>query len=143
MHNERCTSGSARGGGKPAAAMPPRRPRPTLPVVRLLDGSRAYVHAVIDNFSRRILAWTVADKGNGLNTVEVLKAALDRLDTPVESVEVMVDGGSENFNERVDALFGASVLERVLARVDVIYSNSMIEAFYADPTIMRTTTSTW
>jgi transposase InsO family protein len=29
-------------------------------IIRLLDGTRAYVHAVIDNFSRRILAWTVA-----------------------------------------------------------------------------------
>jgi putative transposase len=28
-------------------------------VIRLLDGARAYVHAVIDNFSRRILAWRV------------------------------------------------------------------------------------
>ena len=30
-------------------------------VVRLLDGSRAYLHAVIDNFSRRIVAWRVAE----------------------------------------------------------------------------------
>ena len=82
------------------------------------------MHAAVDDFSRRILAWIVADKGNGLNTVEILKAALDRLDAPVESVEVMVDGGSEN------ALFDASVLEGVLARVDVVYSNSMIEAFW-------------
>jgi transposase InsO family protein len=29
-------------------------------VIRLLDGSRAYLHAVIDNFSRRILAWRVS-----------------------------------------------------------------------------------
>jgi hypothetical protein len=28
-------------------------------VIRLLDGSRAYLHAVIDNFSRRILAWRI------------------------------------------------------------------------------------
>ena len=28
-------------------------------VTRLLDGSRAYLHAIIDNFSRRILSWTV------------------------------------------------------------------------------------
>jgi len=28
-------------------------------VVRLLDGTRAYLHAVIDNFSLRILAWRV------------------------------------------------------------------------------------
>jgi putative transposase len=30
-------------------------------VIRLLDGTRAYLHAVIDNYSRRILAWRVAD----------------------------------------------------------------------------------
>ena len=30
-------------------------------VIRLLDGTRVYLHAVIDNFSRRILAWRVAD----------------------------------------------------------------------------------
>jgi transposase InsO family protein len=29
-------------------------------VIRLLDGTRAYLHAVIDNFSRRILAWRPA-----------------------------------------------------------------------------------
>src|SRR5467141_1414397 len=28
-------------------------------VIRLLDGTRAYLHAVINNFSRRILAWRV------------------------------------------------------------------------------------
>jgi transposase InsO family protein len=26
-------------------------------VIRLLDGTKAHLHAVIDNFSRRILAW--------------------------------------------------------------------------------------
>ena len=30
-------------------------------VIRLLDGTRAYLHAVIDNFSRRILAFRVAE----------------------------------------------------------------------------------
>jgi putative transposase len=30
-------------------------------VIRVLDGTRAYLHAVIDNFSRRILTWRVAD----------------------------------------------------------------------------------
>jgi transposase InsO family protein len=30
-------------------------------VIRLLDGIRIYLHAVIDNFSRRVLAWRVAE----------------------------------------------------------------------------------
>ena len=29
-------------------------------VIKLLDGTRAYLHAVIDTFSRRILAWKLA-----------------------------------------------------------------------------------
>ena len=38
-------------------------------VIRLLDGTRAYVHAVIDNFSRRILAWRVAETFAPVNSV--------------------------------------------------------------------------
>ena len=30
-------------------------------LIRLLDGSRAYLHALVDNFYRRILAWNVAE----------------------------------------------------------------------------------
>ena len=31
-------------------------------VIRLLDGTRACLHAVIENFSRRILAWRVSNR---------------------------------------------------------------------------------
>jgi hypothetical protein len=44
-------------------------------VIRLLDGTRAYLHAVIDNFSRRILAWRVADTFAPVNSVAVLLQA--------------------------------------------------------------------
>jgi BlaI family penicillinase repressor len=44
-------------------------------VIRLLDGIRAYLHAVIDNFSRRILAWRVADTFAPVNSVAVLLEA--------------------------------------------------------------------
>jgi putative transposase len=47
-------------------------------VIRLLDGTRAYVHAVIDNFSRRILAWRIADRSAAVNTVTVLLDAIER-----------------------------------------------------------------
>ena len=40
-------------------------------VIRLLDGTRAYLHAVIDNFSRRILAWRVAETFAPVNSVAV------------------------------------------------------------------------
>jgi putative transposase len=44
-------------------------------LIRLLDGSRVYLQAVIDNFSRRILAWKVSPTFNPLATVEILLTA--------------------------------------------------------------------
>jgi len=41
-------------------------------VIRLLDGTRTYLHAVIDNFSRRILAWRIADTFAPVSSVAVL-----------------------------------------------------------------------
>ena len=37
--------------------------------VRLVDGSKAYLHAVIDNFSRRILSWRIGASFDPGNTV--------------------------------------------------------------------------
>jgi transposase InsO family protein len=44
-------------------------------VIRLVDGTRVYLHAVIDNCSRRILAWRVADTFAPVNSVAVLLEA--------------------------------------------------------------------
>ncbi|MCC7420297.1 MAG: DDE-type integrase/transposase/recombinase [Planctomycetaceae bacterium] len=41
-------------------------------LIRLPDGSRAYLHAVIDNFSRRILAWKVLATFDPSATAELL-----------------------------------------------------------------------
>src|SRR5262245_61164715 len=99
-------------------------------VIRLLDGTRAYVHAVIDNFSRRILAWRVADAFAPVNSVAVLveasRAATSSQTTPV----VLADAGVENVNAQVDDLIAAGVLRRVLAFTELQFSNSMIEAWW-------------
>ena len=54
-------------------------------VIRLLDGTRAYLHAVIDNFSRRILAWRVAETFAPVSSVAVLLDA-SRAATPSDTV---------------------------------------------------------
>jgi hypothetical protein len=48
---------------------------------------------------------------------------------PVETT-LVADSGMENVNENVDALLDAEGLRRVLAQVEVSFSNSMIEAFW-------------
>jgi len=70
-------------------------------VIRLLDGTRVYLHAVIDNFSRRILAWRVADTFAPVNSVTVLLDA-SRAATPSETTPVVLaDWGVENVNAQV------------------------------------------
>ena len=99
-------------------------------VIRLLDGTRAYLHAVIDNFSRRILAWRVADTFAPVNSVAVLVEA-SRGATPSETTPVVLaDAGVENVNAEVDELITTGVLRRVLAFTDLKFSNSMIEAWW-------------
>ena len=57
-------------------------------VIRLLDGTRVYLHAVIDNFSRRILAWRVADTFAPVNSVAVLLDA-SRTAAPSDTARVV------------------------------------------------------
>ncbi|HEX2645839.1 MAG TPA: DDE-type integrase/transposase/recombinase [Candidatus Dormibacteraeota bacterium] len=99
-------------------------------VIRLLDGTRAYLHAVIDNFSRRILAWRVAETFAPGNSVAVLLDA-SRAATPTDTTPfVMADAGVENVNAQVDELITTGVLRRVLAFTELQFSNSMIEAWW-------------
>jgi transposase InsO family protein len=99
-------------------------------VIRLLDGTRAYLHAVIDNFSRRILAWRVADTFAPVNSVAVLLDA-SRATTPSDTTPVVLaDAGVENVNAQVDELITTGVLRRVLALTELHFSNSMIEAWW-------------
>jgi len=97
-------------------------------VIRLLDGSRVYLQAVIDNFSRRILSWKVSPTFNPLATVEILLTAAkgSNGDKPV----LLVDGGIENFNGAVDELITSGLLSRVLAQTEVTFSNSLIESWW-------------
>ena len=97
-------------------------------LVRLLDGSRAYLHAVVDNFSRRILAWHVAESFYPGVTAQLLLDASnsESRDKPM----VLVDGGVENFNAAVDEIIASGLLKRVLAQTEIRFSNSLIESWW-------------
>jgi transposase InsO family protein len=99
-------------------------------VIRLLDGTRAYLQAVIDNFSRRILAWRVADTFAPVNSVGVLLEATRGATRAASTPVVVADAGVENVNAEVDALIATGVLRRLLALTELKFSNSMIEAWW-------------
>ena len=99
-------------------------------VIRLLDGTRAYLHAVIDNFSRRILAWRVADTfAPGSSVVVPLEASRGAIRSASAPL-VLADAGVENVNAHVDELIATGVLRRLLAFTELKFSNSMIEAWW-------------
>ena len=107
-----------------------RRPCPTQPVIQLLDGTKLFLDAVLDNFSRRILAWHLAKKLSPLTTCKILADAGRSLPTPPPEVAVITDGGVENVNSTVDAALGIGPLRRVLAQVDIVESNSLLEVWW-------------
>ncbi len=132
-----------RGWGRPRARVHPAKPthgvRASEPnelwhvdttVIRLLDGTKVYLHAIIDNFSRRILAWRVTDTFVVATTVAILRDAVNGAVARDRSPTVVADAGVENVNAGVDGLIESGMLSRVLALRDVTFSNSMIEAWW-------------
>jgi len=97
-------------------------------VIRLVDGTKAYLHAVIDNYSRRILSWRVGASFLTGDTLAVLLEASKNCEA--ETPTVLADGGVENFNQGVDHLIESGLLRRVLAMTELRFSNSMIEAWW-------------
>jgi transposase InsO family protein len=98
-------------------------------VINLLDGTKAYLQAVIDNYSRKILAWTVSARLDPSKTCQVLLAAGKHLVSSGRPL-LFADSGVENVNGAVDSTLFSACLERILAQVEVAFSNSMIEAFW-------------
>jgi putative transposase len=84
-------------------------------IIRLLDGTRIYLHAVIDNFSRRILSWALEDRLGSGATCRVLHEAASQIGADSGDPIVLADSGSENVNREVDGLLESVDLRRVLA----------------------------
>jgi putative transposase len=99
-------------------------------VIRLLDGSRIYLHAVIDNFSRRILSWCLNRTFDAGCSADLLVKAGTHLVRAAEPPTLLADGGVENYNQHVDAVVASGLLKRVLAQTEISFSNSLIEAWW-------------
>jgi putative transposase len=129
------------GWRRPRLRLPPGKPREGIraekpdalwhvdtTVIRLVNGTMSYLHAVIDNFSRRILAWRLNESFDPGVTAELLaEAGAEKL---AAAPDVVVDGGVENMNRAVDGLVERGLLRRVLAMVDISFSNTLIEAWW-------------
>jgi hypothetical protein len=82
-------------------------------ILKLLDGTKAYLRAVIDNYSRKILAWAVTAQLEPTSTGQILFAASKHLVCAGQPV-LYVDSGVENINSAVDAALLAACLNPTL-----------------------------
>tara|TARA_R110002072_G_scaffold276051_1_gene437273 strand:+ start:1155 stop:2426 length:1272 start_codon:yes stop_codon:yes gene_type:complete len=96
---------------------------------KLNDGTNVYLQVIIDNYSRYIVNWNLFTTKEAHNTFSLLKGAKAKL-SKSSSTEVYMDSGTENKNKTVDKVFYGKNLKRVYAKVDVKYSNSMVESFF-------------
>lgn len=100
--------------------------------VKTISNEVVYIQIVYDNFSRYVVAWKVTSEIGGLSTVGLLekaKAHAIRLGSLPET-KVIMDGGPENNNARVLNFTTSKSLKRLIARVDIHFSNSMAESLF-------------
>ena len=99
-------------------------------MIRLLNGTKLYLHGVVDNFSRRLLAWKLVEQLSPTTTCEVLAEAAKHLSEVQSPVTLLADSGVENVNGTVDQFLFGGVLKRVLAQVEIVESNSAVEVWW-------------
>lgn len=145
-----------RGWRRPRRRVHPSRPkigvRTTRPnevwhidttIFRLLNGHKVYVQAIIDNFSRRILAWSINAKLEPAASAVLLVQAHQNIVSGESYPTLMVDAGIENLNSAVDALVKDKLLDRLVAQTEIKYSNSMIEVFGGLSKIIGAISTRW
>jgi len=101
-------------------------------IIRLLDGTKAFIQAIVDNASRFIVAHQVGANYGGLCTKALLESAIATAKRAGyhAAPNVWCDSGVENLNSNVDALIGSNAIQRTVAQIDISQSNSMVEAFF-------------
>ncbi len=97
------------------------------------DGIRHYIYLVIDNFSRKILAWKADTKISANIRMLTLKEAWTQILNTVgetRNITLITYGGTENVNAAIDRFLEQQngSIQRKIALKEITFSNSAIEA---------------
>jgi hypothetical protein len=102
---------------------------------KTIDNVQFYIYTLVDNFSRKILAYDVSQTLSAKIRLESLKRAIKKefnVTIKKSSIGLIVDGGSENNNHTIhEYIKKAHVsIQKKIALKDVTFSNSVIEGTY-------------
>ncbi len=95
----------------------------------LPNKTKCYIQAIVDNYSRYVVAWQVLESFDSSKTGVLLKKAIAKV-FPEKSVRLIVDGGSENKGPTVSSLENEGNFRKEVARFEIIFSNSIVEAVF-------------
>ena len=81
------------------------------------------------DFSKYIINWRVEPVVSGSIRLQTIKEAYQSLENP-QSVNLIIDGGTENCNNMVDDYVQADEVKiiKLVALKDIPFSNSLVEA---------------
>lgn len=98
------------------------------------NGNRSYIYAIIDNFSRKIIAWDCKTYISKEVVGEVICKALQAVS--IHKLNLVSDGGTENINHYINNLLNQFLdqqkihVNHLVALKTIKQSNSMIERFF-------------
>lgn len=93
------------------------------------DHIKHYIHILMDHYSKKIIGYRIENNSSGKAVRTLLRDAYETYKP--EQTLFLTDGGSENVNNEVSSLlksYNDIIIHRIAQR-DVLFSNSMIEAF--------------
>jgi transposase InsO family protein len=100
-------------------------------VYKTADNIKYYIYTVMDNFSRKILNWKLADKVSATIRLATIKEAIHTISADTNTIRLVTDGGPENDNLIIkDFVSSSPLVQHEIALRDILSSNSPIEASY-------------
>jgi len=100
---------------------------------KVKGGKTYYIYIVKDNYSKYITSWAISDTINAHTRIKTFDDSLSQILDSNLKVSFIADQGNENRNKKVDAFFKKLKNADIkYARIDIPYSNSMIERFNHD-----------
>lgn len=95
----------------------------------LPDKTKCFIQAIIDNYSRYVIAWQVLESYDGSKTAVLLQNALERASAR-KNLRLIVDGGGENRSHEVEKLEDEGHFKKQVAHFEISFSNSIVEALF-------------
>jgi transposase InsO family protein len=97
----------------------------------LPNKTKCFIQAIIDNYSRYVVAWQVLPSYDGSKTGALVYKAIERvLKKKSSKLHLIVDGGGENKSRSVTKLEEEGFFTKQVALFEISYSNSMVETLF-------------